>query len=305
MSTTTTTVKTRDGFALSYRHSHGGDADKPLIVCLPGGTYTSEYFDVPGYSLIDSAAEAGFDVVAIDRPNYGGSDLLDDEHTTFAENARILSAGIDELWSQLGAGKPGVVLIAHSIGGSIAVHIAAASAQSREWPLIGVAFSGVNEESPDHVVAAWQSVPAGVPVELGADQRRMFMYGPDGSFDPSVIDDAASAGHAAPLKELLEIVGGWMTDYPALAPRIEVPVHYTLAEFDALWIASQERVDAFVGKLTRAPFAESEFMPGVGHNIDHHHAGPSFHQTQLAFALRCAAHARAEAADAHGLHDSV
>jgi pimeloyl-ACP methyl ester carboxylesterase len=302
---TTSTVKTRDGFALSYRYSRGGDADKPLIVCLPGGTYTSEYFDVPGHSLLAGAAEAGFDVVAIDRPNYGGSDHLDDEHTTFAENARILSAGIDELWSQLGAGKPGVVLIAHSIGGSIAVHIAAASAQSREWPLIGVALSGANEKSPDHVVAAWQSVPAGVPVELGADQRRMFMYGPDGSFDPSVIDDAAPAGHPAPLNELLEIVGGWRSDYPLLAPRIEVPVHYTLAEFDALWIVSQERVDAFVAKLTRAPFVETELMVGVGHNIDHHHAGPAFQQAQLAFAQRCAAHARSEAADAPGLHDSV
>ena len=31
-------------------------ADVPLVIALHGGTYTSTYFDIPGYSLLDRAA---------------------------------------------------------------------------------------------------------------------------------------------------------------------------------------------------------------------------------------------------------
>lgn len=40
----------------------------PLVVALHGGTYTSEYFDIPGYSLLDRASAEGIPVIAIDRP---------------------------------------------------------------------------------------------------------------------------------------------------------------------------------------------------------------------------------------------
>src|ERR1700690_2289096 len=46
--------------------------DVPLIIALPGGTYTSTYFDIPGYSLLDRAAALGIPIIALDRPGYGG-----------------------------------------------------------------------------------------------------------------------------------------------------------------------------------------------------------------------------------------
>ena len=45
----------------------------PLVVALPGGTYTSVYFDVPGQSLLDTAETLGIPVIAVDRPGYLGS----------------------------------------------------------------------------------------------------------------------------------------------------------------------------------------------------------------------------------------
>ncbi len=299
---TASQLTTADGFRLGVRRA-GTGSGKPLLALLPGGTYTGAYFDVAEHSLLDAAAARGFEAVALDRPNYGQSDPLPYEQTTFAENARILSQAIGVLWDEAAPGTPGVVIVAHSIGGAIAVHIAAA--QDRTWPLLGLAFSGVNETSPDHVISAWESVPAGVPVELSSEQRRMFMYGPDGSFDPAVLEAAASSGVAAPLPELLEIVQGWPVDAPSLAPLVDVPVHYTLAEHDALWLTGEDRVKSFVDKFTRAPFVESRLLEGTGHNIDHHHAGAAFHQDQLDFAERCARQGDAQAAGSENLHDAV
>jgi pimeloyl-ACP methyl ester carboxylesterase len=300
---TSSELTTPEGFRLSVRRAGEGGSGKPLLVLLPGGTYTGAYFDVPKYSLLEAGAVRGFETVAIDRPNYGGSDALAYDKTTFAENARILSQAIGVLWGQAAQGTPGVVILGHLIGGSIGVHIAADP--DRAWPLLGLSFSGVNEKSPDHVVAAWESVPAGVPVELATDQRRMFMYGPDGSFDPAVLDAAAPSAAAAPLPELLEIVQGWLTDVPVLAPLVDVPVHYTLAEHDALWLTDRDRVAAFAGRFTSAPFVESQLLEGSGHNIDHHHVGPAFHQDQLNFAERCARQADAGARGSESLHDAV
>jgi hypothetical protein len=107
------------------------------------------------------------------------------------------------------------------------------------------------------------------------------------------------------LPELLEIVQGWLTDFPELAPRVDVPVHYTLPEHDALWLTGKDRVDGFVARFTRAPFVEGQLLEGVGHNIDHHHAGAGFHQAQLDFAERCARQAGAEADGPESLHDAV
>lgn len=42
--------------------------DYPLVIAIHGGTYTSTYFDVPGYSLLDRAAALGIPSIAIDRP---------------------------------------------------------------------------------------------------------------------------------------------------------------------------------------------------------------------------------------------
>ena len=41
------------------RNSVEPTAGTPLVIALHGGTYTSEYFDIPGYSLLDRGEAAG------------------------------------------------------------------------------------------------------------------------------------------------------------------------------------------------------------------------------------------------------
>ena len=47
-------------------------AGDPVIIALHGGTYSSQYFDIPGHSLLDNATKQSIAVIAIDRPNYLG-----------------------------------------------------------------------------------------------------------------------------------------------------------------------------------------------------------------------------------------
>lgn len=105
----------------------------------------------------------------------------------------------------------------------------------------------------------------------------MFMFGPDGSFDADAVECSADVFQSIPLAELTEIVGGWRSDFPRLATQVRVPVQYRLAEFDQLWIVSQERVDALRSKFTHARSVDAKLMAGTGHNIDFHHAGRAWH----------------------------
>src|SRR5271155_4415850 len=62
-------------------------ADTPLVIALHGGTYSSTYFDVPGHSLLDLAAQLGIPILAIDRPAYGTSPQVEDSESIIQKNA--------------------------------------------------------------------------------------------------------------------------------------------------------------------------------------------------------------------------
>jgi pimeloyl-ACP methyl ester carboxylesterase len=275
---------TPSGLRVSGRLARS-DGDGPLIVCLHGGSYTSAYFDVPGHSLLEVGQANGFPVLALDRPCYGESDAIRDKAISFDANAEVLDEAIAVAWRTLELSSPGVVLVGHSIGGAIALIIAA---RRPSWPLLGVSVSGIGNILPPGIADAWNSMPGG-PVEFTTDQRRQFMYGPDWTFDPDVIAAAEVSAAPIPLEELLEVVGGWIAAFPEVAAAVTAPVQYALAEYDALWSATTETVAGFAERFTDAPAIEASLFRAAGHNIDHHRVGRALHLSQLAFALRCAA----------------
>ncbi len=261
-----------------------GDA-APLLVCLHGGGSNSLYFDVPGLSFLDVAAANGFVAVSLDRPGYARSGSVAADQRTFASNAEILEDAIATLWEERGGDHPGVVIVAHSIGSAVAVHLAA---RRPAWPLLGLAVHGFNTISPKSVVEAWHSLPLDSPLEIGEAQRRGIAFGPDLTFAPDAVERSAVASSPAPIEELLEIVGGWPEEAAEVAGRVSVPVQYRLAEYDALWVVDQSRVDDFAALFTGSPHVDASIAPGVGHSIDHHYQGRALHLRQLAFALDCA-----------------
>ncbi|MFG2631116.1 alpha/beta hydrolase [Streptomyces sp. NPDC048473] len=257
----------------------GSTSGLPLLVCVPGGSYTSGYFDVPGHSLFTAAAERGFPIVALDRPGYGGSDPLTE--VSFASNAEVLTDTIADLWTQQDEHCPGVVLVGHSMGGAIAVHIAAGP---RTWPLLGISINAIHVVPPQAVTDAWQAIPRGTSIEFTSEDRARFMYGPEGTHDPAVLKAAEPACAPIPVDELYEVIEGWPRDFARLAPAVNVPVHYGLAEHEGLWNSTPESIAAFAAAFAAAPQVTAHTINNSGHNVDHHYAGRAFHSEQLDWA---------------------
>ncbi|MFC8720141.1 alpha/beta fold hydrolase [Kitasatospora sp. NPDC057198] len=260
---------------------------KPLIAALHGGTYTARYFDVagtPGGSFVDLAAAHGHQVVAFDRPGYGDSTPLAPDANTFARHAELLGAAVAQAAARLGADS--VFLVGHSIGGMIALMIAASA---DDLPLIGVSATGMGAVIPSGGAAeALGSLPADLTVDLPYEERDKVMFGPAHTYGEEGLRQAHESYAPVPVMELVQAPRWPKEHLPALAPRVRVPVHNALAEFDALWSSGPENVAGFAAMFTAAPFVEAGVARGTGHCIDHHTLGRALHLRQLAFAEECA-----------------
>jgi pimeloyl-ACP methyl ester carboxylesterase len=258
--------------------------DYPLIIAIHGGTYSSAYFDLPGFSLIDRATNFGIPIIAIDRPGYGNTTPFAPADATIAKNAECLDDAIGEIWGRYGGKARGIVLIGHSIGGAITVSIAA---RRPSWPLLGIAISGVGLVTPPESGEQWAALPNIPMIELPPDMKDQVMFGPDWTFRP----DAPALSHAAdapvPRAELIDIVTTWPSTVQEIAAKVQVPVHYRQAEFDRLWITNTEQVQGFGAALLNSSKVDAAIFGCVGHCIDFHRLGGAFQLEQLAFALRC------------------
>jgi pimeloyl-ACP methyl ester carboxylesterase len=265
--------------------SRAAASDIPLIVALHGGTYTSAYFDVPGYSLLDRAESLGIPIVAIDRPGYGRSTPLAPGDATHLRNAELLDSVIGHLWRDHGAGSRGIVLIGHSIGGAIATLIAA---RQPRWPLLGLAVSGVGLHTMRGDAEAWAALPNTPTVAMPPPFKDMKMFGAAGTYDAGAPDASRMADAPAPRQELIDIVSVWPQTVLEVAGRVLVPVHYRQAEQDNLWTVDEREVAGFAAAFARAPRVDAALVRGAGHCIDYHRRGAAFQLEQLAFALGCA-----------------
>ncbi|GAB3114635.1 alpha/beta hydrolase [Pseudomaricurvus hydrocarbonicus] len=257
----------------------------PLIIAIHGGSFTSEYFDIPGYSLFERASALGISVLGIDRPGYGMSIKLDDSKSGIQGQANYLRLALEQAWITYGEGHQGIVLIGHSIGAAIALTIAADNTQ---LPLLGIAVSGVGLRTPKQYIDAWNNLPGTSVVEMSAALKDSVMFGPAESFT----DDMPSASHRANTtalrEELLDIVSGWPQRVEEILANIRIPVHYRQAANDRLWVVNQQQLDEFRAALIVAPRVDAMLIADTGHCMDFHRIGAALHIQQLGFALQCA-----------------
>lgn len=260
----------------------------PLIIAVHGGTYSSRYFDVPGYSLLDKAHAQHLPIFAIDRPGYGLSADFAANAPSITDNAEILDSAIYDLWHSYAHKACGVVLIGHSIGAAICVALAA---RQPTWPLLGIAISGVGLDPVPESKTKWNSVPAEQTlVSVPPEAMDRFFFGPAGTYDPAVMPQAShAAGAPAPRSELVDIGMHWPRQVAQLAAQVRVPVHYRQPEFEHLWPVDEEIVQRFAQAFANCPEMDAALLKDAGHCIDFHRVGEDFQLQQLAFARHCAA----------------
>jgi pimeloyl-ACP methyl ester carboxylesterase len=267
----------------------GGAAERgrPLIIALHGGTYTARYFDVAGSpegSFLDVAAAHGHRVLAFDRPGYGGSTPFAPAENTFERHARVLAGAVEQAVARFEAES--VFLVGHSIGGMLALMIAA---DHPRWRLIGVSATGMGAVIPPGGAAeALGMLPPDETVDLPYDERDRVMFGPAGTYRDEAVDQAHGSYAPVPVRELIQAPVWPKEHLPDVAPRVRVPVHNALAEFDALWDSTPGNVRDFAALFTAALFVDAAVARNTGHCIDHHTAAYPLHLRQLAFAEECA-----------------
>ncbi|ANI14685.1 MULTISPECIES: alpha/beta hydrolase [Pseudomonas] len=262
----------------------------PLIIAIHGGTYSSRYFDVAGYSLLDRAQAQQLPIFAIDRPGYGLSADYAANAPSIMDNAEILDSAIHGLWHSYSHKACGIVLVGHSIGGAITIAIAA---RQPSWPLLGIAISGVGLDPVPASKDKWNQVPAEQAlVSVPPEAMDGFFFGPPGTYEQGVMPQASYGASApAPRSELIDIGMHWPKQVGRLAAQVKVPVHYRQPEFEQLWPVDEATIQRFADAFVNCPEMDAALFRDAGHCIDFHRSGEAFQLQQLAFARRCAARA--------------
>lgn len=261
-----------------------------MIVALHGGTYDARYYALPGeLSFLGLAASLGYVAMALDRPGYGASAAVDPSHLTFSAQRDLLATAVSAAWESEGLQTGGVVLVGHSIGGMLALEVAAGTVSA---PVVGVDAAGIGAVWQPGLRELWTSmISAEQSITLPAEARNDVMYGPPWAYDAAVQSQSAEQATALPMPELRDVVH-WADRIETVAPSVDVPVRIGVPEFDAIWDPSSEALDVLRSLFVNAPVVEIGCVPASGHSINAHHAGRAHHLHSLAFAEECLLRAR-------------
>jgi pimeloyl-ACP methyl ester carboxylesterase len=252
-----------------------------LVVALHGSGYTGRYWDSPHDetgSLLQLGSELGFHVVAVDRPGYGAARDLGGTGAGIDSQAAILGDFIGGLRDESG-GLP-VFLIGHSIGSLLAVRLAAVEA--RDY-VCGIDVVGLPVQWRPDVTSALQALLDGVATTLlSADSRLAMYFGPDGTYDPRVLELESSFSQRIPREEMAGSLasGQLLRD---LAPQVRVPVQYTVAEFENSIAGGMDALADGCALFAHAPRVDARIQSNTGHNVSLHKVGRSYHLRALTF----------------------
>ncbi|MDW8803428.1 alpha/beta fold hydrolase [Streptomyces scabiei] len=260
------------------------EASRPqaVIVALHGGATTSAYFDHPGhprFSLLRTAAAAGFTVVALDRPGYGSSAGHDDRMRTPEQRTDFAFDAVEAVLEGRRRGV-GVFLWAHSAGSELTVRMAS---DPRGAQLLGVELAGMGRSHHPRAVRAmeeWRRDPTRTRPSL-----RNALWDPPQAYPPDV-HGGRRIGAASPAYEAHR--EGWQEEFARLASRVPVPVHLTLAEYEQVWVNGPEALADLASLFTASPRVVLHEQAGAGHNTSVGRTALAYHLHVLAFVEECA-----------------
>ena len=266
-----------------------------VILALHGGGYSAGYWNCPadGASLLDLGARLGFHVLALDRPGYGIS-------RDFAPARLGLSAQVDLLfdaledWCGRHACGDSRFVIGHSIGGILALLMAAAP---RAKGLSGIDVLGVPIRFPESAggseVTSWATNQSHLPV-LPEDLRKALCFGPPGTYSAEADEYDRSLLRPMPAADHVDALG--MPDaWETVRSRIDLPVQFTLAEFEVMQVTGEAVLETVRARLRNSRLCSTRLQLASGHNASVHRIARAYHLRAIAFFEECMALQKAAA----------
>jgi pimeloyl-ACP methyl ester carboxylesterase len=254
---------------------------KAVIVAIHGGGTTAGYFDCPGhprFSLLRTGAAAGFTVVALDRPGYGSSAPYPEAMNHPEQRVNLAYEAVDRILGQRARGA-GLFLMGHSGGCELTMRMAA---DERGSDLVGIELAGTGR----HYHPAAREVLKTATRERRPAGLRELLWHPERLYPPEVLSGATVYPGAPDYEDLM--VSNWARqDFPALAPAVRVPVHFSIAEHERVWQTDDSALMEITAMFSGAPRFAVHRQPDAGHNMSLGHTAPDYHAAVFSFAQAC------------------
>jgi alpha-beta hydrolase superfamily lysophospholipase len=181
------TVDVSDDIGLAGQHEisaivaepEAPGASRGLLVCLPGGTFTREYFhpptDLPGYSFAEYMANRGYATMLIDPLGVGASSRPPDGEVVTAEvTARANQSALRQI-IDLQSHAPAVTIgVGHSLGGQLTIVQQAAFKEFDAIAILGWSNLGLERHGATTDVLAGQNVENGYLSIDRSSRRHLF-----------------------------------------------------------------------------------------------------------------------------------
>ena len=271
---------------------------RPLIVCIPGGSYDSRYFDVQGaQSIFNLSSCLQIPVIAIDRPGYGESTPAPDfgNAPTYAQAQGIYlnSVVFPLLWQTFAdsAEASAIVLLSHSIGAMIATIAAGSYTGLEDYPLAGIITSGIGSElveGPRQGMLRLLDEPAEFVQFEATPKDATMLQLPHMNLAPMEIRQfTEQLNQPVPQGELRDINTTWLGYWKDYSTNVKVPLLYGLGEFDSLWTCSAETLAVYKAAFPESPKVTCEIIPMAPHCMELSFQSQTWYMKCFAFAIEC------------------
>src|SRR6201996_5357610 len=254
---------------------------KAVIVAIHGGGTTAIYFDCPGHpslSFLRTGVAAGFTVVALDRPGYGSSAPYPEAMVEGDQRVNLAYGAIDRIIGERPSGA-GIFVMGHSGGCELTMRMAA---DERGSDLLGIELAGTGR----HYHPAARDMLKTATRDRRPSGLRELLWQPAELYSPEVLNGATVYPGAPPYEDLM--VSNWARQaFPALAPAVRVPVHFSIAEYEKVWQTDASAMTEIEAMFSGVPRFVVHHQPQAGHNISLGHTAADYHATVLAFAEEC------------------
>ncbi|OJJ08324.1 hypothetical protein ASPVEDRAFT_47487 [Aspergillus versicolor CBS 583.65] len=273
--------------------------NRPLVVGLHGGTYSSSYFDADSkHTAAIHSTAFGVPFVSIDRPCYGNTSPLSPipEGSSFPQEtgAWLHRYALPALWSQIG--KPNgcncIVLLSHSLGVMGCVIAAAMHGQDEQssYPLGGIIVSGLGEHSLPEIRENPVSEP-NVPPDryvFPLEIKDAMMFRP-GTVDPGILNQSKRLDHPTPVAEAASLRDVWLPTWREWAAHVTAPVMFAIVEQDCFFVGTEEHVRQCISAFTKSERTDGSLIKGAPHCMELSYWSQGWYARCFGFAMECSA----------------